>query len=373
LSSANFGGRIVEASFNERFAKQVVGKSMRIVEGESVFISTVQQGLGLAEAMALECDVVGAKPLVVVYSNAYMAKALTKPNEKFVEATPNHMLRAIEATDVYIAVGRPALSDVPVPRIGAWRRGRKPISDAMDKKGVRWVGIGYPTPKRAKESGISLAKFGNAILSALDIDYEELVKKGRSLVKAVCDASAVHLTSDKGTDIEFEVKGRKWIIDDGVISQEDVEAGDVGLNLPCGEVFICPVETSANGTVFFDVPTNYYGHKISGINLEFKDGKMVNFDAEYGKKDFKDVLDAATGDKDRFAEFAIGLNPKARFINDILVDEKVLGTVHIAIGDNKGPSYGGKNNSSIHWDLIMTHPTIKVDEKTIMKNGKLKI
>jgi aminopeptidase len=346
---------------------------MRIVQGESVFIYTVWEGFDLAEAIALECDLVGAKPLVAAYSNEYMVKALTKPNEKFVEATPKHMLRAIEATDAYIAIGRPALGDAPVPRIGAWRRGRKAIGDAMDKKGVRWVGIGYPTTKRAKESGVSLVKFRKAILTALDINYDALVKNGRSLVGKVLGAENVHVKSAKGTDIEFQVKGRKWIIDDGVISKEDVEAGDVGLNLPCGEVFICPIETSANGTVFFDVPTSYYGHTIKGIKLEFKEGKVVDFDAEYGRKDFQAVLEAATGDKDRIAEFAIGLNPKARFINDILVDEKVLGTVHFAIGDNKGPAYGGKNNSSIHWDLIMTKPTVEVDGKTIMKKGKLKI
>jgi leucyl aminopeptidase (aminopeptidase T) len=243
----------------------------------------------------------------------------------------------------------------------------------MDKKGLRWVAIGYPTASRAKESGVTLAKFRKTILTALDIDYDALVRDGRSLVSKVRDAENVHVTSDKGTDIEFQVKGRKWILDDDVISQEDAEAGDVGLNLPCGEVFICPIETSANGAVFFDVPTSYYGHTMKGIKLEFKDGKVVDFDAKYGLKDFKAVLDAATGDKDRIAEFAIGLNPKARFINDILVDEKVLGTVHFAIGDNKGPAYGGKNNSSIHWDLIMAKPTVKVDGKIVMKKGKLKI
>jgi aminopeptidase len=363
----------LESSFNERFAKQVVTKSMRIAEGESVFIYTVREGFDLAEAIAFECDLVGAKPVVVAYSNEYMVKALTKPHEKFVEATPQHMLRAIEATDAYISIGRPALGEAPVPRIGAWRRGRKPLGDAMDKKGVRWVGIGYPTANRAKESGISLAKFRKTILKSLDIDYDALVKNGRSLFEKVRDAENVHVKSAKGTDIEFQVKGRKWILDDSVISKEDEEAGDVGLNLPCGEVFICPIETSANGTAFFDVPTSYYGHTIKGIKLEFKGGKMVNFDAEYGRKNFEAVLDAATGDKDRIAEFAIGLNPKAQFINDILVDEKVLGTVHFAIGDNKGPSYGGRNNSSIHWDLIMTKPTVEVDGKTIMKKGKLRI
>jgi len=346
---------------------------MRITEGESVFIYTVCDALDLAEAIALECDLVGAKPLVATYSDEYMRKSLTMPSEKFVESTPKHWLKAIEATDAYVGIGRPALAEVPVPRIGARMRGRKPLSDAMDKKGVRWVGIGYPTPERAKESEVTLTKFKNAILSALDIDVEELAKRGRSIVEAFSGSTRVHVASDQGTDIEFQVKGRKWIIDDGIISKEDVELGDVGLNLPCGEVFTCPIETSAEGSAFFDVPTNYFGHKITGLKLEFKEGKIVDYDAEHGKTDFKGILDSATGDKDRIAEFAIGLNPKAEFINDILVDEKVLGTIHIAIGNNKGPAYGGKNDSSIHWDLIMTHPTVMVDGKTVMKDGKLRI
>lgn len=147
----------------------------------------------------------------------------------------------------------------------------------------------------------------------------------------------------------------------------------MGLNLPCGEVFICPIEETAEGTVLFDVPTNYWGHKITNLKLQFNKGKIVNYDAEQGKKQFSDVLASATGDKDKIAEFAIGLNPKAQFINDILVDEKVLGTIHIAIGDNKGPAYGGKNSSSIHWDFVMTKPTVEVDSRTIMENGKLKV
>lgn len=363
----------MEASFNERFARQVVTKSMRICEGESVFIYTVREALDLAEAIALQCDIVGAKPLVATFSDEYMKKSLTMPSEKFVESTPKHWLHAIESTDAYIGIGRPALAEVPVPRIGAWRRGRKPIADKMDEKSVRWVGIGYPTPGRARESGIGLQKFKKVILSALDIDYEELAAKGQKIVEAVSNSANVHVESGRGTDIEFQVKARKWIIDDGIISPQDVKMGDVGLNLPCGEVFVCPIETSAEGTAFFDVPTNYFGHKITDLKLEFKGGKIVKFDAAQGKNEFKQVMDSATGDKDRIAEFALGLNPKARFINDILVDEKVLGTIHIAIGDNKGPAYGGKNNSSIHWDLIMINPTVIVDGKILMKKGKLKI
>jgi len=363
----------MEASFNEKFARQIVAESMRISKGESVYILTVREALDLAEAIALECDIVGAKPLITIYSDNYMKKALTKTQEKYVETTPKHMLSAFESTDVYIGLGKPALAEVPVPKIGAWRRSRKPISDKMDERKIRWVGISYPTPGRARESGIPLKKFRDIILSSLDIDYQKLAEKGRNIVNAVSGAVKVNVTSDKGTNIQFQVKDRKWIIDDGIISSEDIKLGDIGLNLPCGEVFICPLEESAEGTVFFDVPTDYYGHKIVGITLEFKEGKIIRYDAEQGKKEFTDVLAAATGDKDKIAEFAIGLNPKARFINDITVDEKVLGTIHIAIGDNKGSAYGGKNNSSIHWDLIMTRPTVEVDGNIIMKDGKLKI
>jgi len=362
----------LEVTFNERFAKQVVNKSMRITEGENVFIYAVREAFDLAEAIALECDVVGAKPMVVTYSDEYMKKSLTMPSEKHVEIMGKQWLKALEASDAYIAIGIPALSEVPVSRVGAWRRSRKHFTDVLEKKGIRWVNIRYPTPNRAKESGVTLAKSRNVILSALDIEYGELLEKGSRIVKAVYGSKKIQVTSEQGTDIEFRVENRKWIIDDGVIGPEDIEAGDVGLNLPCGEVFVAPIETTAEGTAFFNVPTNYWGHRISGLKLEFKDGKIVDYDAEEGRQEFKRALDAATGDKDKIAEFAIGLNPKARFINDILVDEKVLGSIHIAIGNNKGPAYGGKNNSSLHWDLVMMGPTVSVDGKTIMKDGKLR-
>jgi len=363
----------MEASFNEKFAKQIVAEAMRISKKESVYIWTVREALDLAEAIALECDIIGAKSLIDTYSDDYMKKTLTKTQEKYVETPSKHVLSAFESTDVYIRLGLPALSEVPISKVGAWRRSRKPISDKMDEKGIRWVGITYPTPGRARDSGIPLNKFRDIILSSLDIDYKKLVEKGKDIVGRISESVKVKVTSDKGTNIQFQVKGRKWIIDDGVISQEDIKLGDVGLNLPCGEVFVAPIEESAEGTVFFDVPTNYYGHKITGLKLKFKEGKIVSYDAEDGKKEFADAIAAATGDKDKIAEFAIGLNPKAQFINDILVDEKVLGTIHIAIGDNKGPAYGGKNSSSIHWDFIMTRPTVEVDGKTIMENGKLKV
>ena len=364
---------ILDETFNKRFARQVIRESIRVAEGENVYISSVRDALDLAEAMALECALVGAKPIITTYSSNYMRRALTEPEEKYIESTPKHQLAAIGETDAYIGIGRPALSSVPLSRIGAWRRGRKPISDKIDERKTRWAAVAYPTRERAKETDVPFNKIKNSIRSALDIDYKDLAKKGFAIADFLAGSKEVHLTSPLGTDLTFQVTGRKWIVDDGVISEEDVAMEDVGLNLPCGEIFVCPIEESAQGTVFFDVPTYYFGHKVKDLSLVFKEGKVVEYNAKEGKKGFKEVLDSATGDKDKIAEFAMGLNPKATFINNILVDEKVLGSVHIAIGSNKGPAYGGKNDSSIHWDLVMTKPTVVVDGKTVMKEGKFKI
>lgn len=361
----------MSARFTERFARQVVREAMRVKSGESVIISAVREALDLAEAIALECDVLGAKPLVTTYSDRYLNKALTRPDERFVETTPRHLLEAVSASDVFISIGRPALGRTPVSRVGAWRRGRKPISDRMDERGTRWVGIAYPTPARSRESGVSINKFRRVVLSALDIDYTDLTRRGKAIAQAVSGSKEVRVTSPRGTDLRFKVDQRKWIVDDGAFTEEDLAAKDVGMNLPCGEVFVAPVEDSANGKAVFDVPTSYFGHHVRDLKLEFKSGKIAHYEARLGAKEFETILNSATGDKDRIAEFAIGLNPRARFINDILVDEKVLGTIHIAIGNNKGPAYGGRNSSSIHWDLIMTKPTVFVDGNKIMKDGKL--
>jgi len=363
----------MEDTFNKRFARQVVNIALRITEGENVYISTLRDALDLAEAIALECTYIGAKPLITTVSDEYLTRALVEPKEVYVESTPKHQLEAVGASDVYIGIGKPALSAVPMSRIGAWRRSRKPIGDRMDEKGTRWVAIAYPTENRAKEVGIPFMKLKSAILSALDIDYSKLGEKGHQLTELLTDSDEVHLTSPHGTDLVFSAKDRKWIVDDGVISEEDVEMGDVGLNLPCGEVFVCPREDSANGTAFFDVPSNYYGHRVNQLRLEFKQGRVIEYDAEEGRDDFENVLNSATGDKDRIGEFAIGLNPRASFVADILVDEKVLGSVHIALGNNKGPAYGGQNDSSIHWDFVMTKPTVVVDGEILIEDGQIKI
>jgi len=354
-------------------ARRIVNDCLRVSEGEMVWIASMRDALDLAEEVALECDKKGAKPLIQSLSDYYMTRWLAETDMKFVEAPQKHVLEAFNKVDVYIGLGKPALRETPAERISAWRRMRKPMADLIDSRGVRWLGTVFPTTAAGKVSNMHFGKYEKAVLNALDVDYQKISDRGKQIISNLLGRKTIHVTSGRGTDLTFEVTGRKWMNDDGILDNEDLANKDIGMNLPAGEVFVAPIEESANGVAFFDVPTSYFGATAHDIKLTFKDGKVVDFKVEKGEENFRKILENATGDKDKIAEFAMGTNPKATFVTDITQDEKVLGTVHIAIGDNKGPAYGGKNNSSLHWDLIMTKPTVETDGKTIMKDGKFTI
>jgi aminopeptidase len=182
----------------------------------------------------------------------------------------------------------------------------------------------------------------------------------------------IRITAEDGTDLSFTIKGRPVLLDDSTISSEDVARGDVGLNIPCGEVFVAPIETSANGTILFEnVAVDGFG-KVTNLRLTFEGGRVVGAAADTGVDRFKQFLEANTGDKDRIAELGIGCNPGAEYTGgSIIVDEKIYGTIHIAIGSNTG-SYHGTNKASSHFDMIknMKQGEVYADGQLVMKNGK---
>ncbi|MEM5883171.1 MAG: aminopeptidase, partial [Candidatus Aenigmatarchaeota archaeon] len=147
------------------------------------------------------------------------------------------------------------------------------------------------------------------------------------------------------------------------------------INLPEGEVFCAPVENSANGEIYFDLPCMWhYGKQVEGVWFRFEKGRVVEYDIKKGKKCFEEVMQNASGDKDRIAEFAIGTNPKAKITGGlIIIDEKVKKTIHIALGRNK--HFNGRNDSTIHWDFFKDMrkegSRLYADNKLIMKDGVL--
>jgi aminopeptidase len=190
-------------------------------------------------------------------------------------------------------------------------------------------------------------------------EWEKLGERQKTIVARLCGADTMRIVGGE-TDLRLSVKGRPFTSCDGRI------------NMPCGEVFAAPIEHSADGKIFFDVPSCWSGREISGIRIVFRRGRVVEASAEKNGK-FLSTLIATDAGASRIGELAIGTNFRIRrFTKNILFDEKVGGTVHLALG-NAYPESGGKNKSAIHWDMIKDlrkDGAVYVDGRPLLKNGK---
>jgi aminopeptidase len=244
------------------------------------------------------------------------------------------------------------------------------LHDMMDKRGVRWCLFGWPVPRN--QYFIKRNEYNRIFLDSIRQTFTPKVKRLCNYYKkALSGGDKVRITAKDGTNLTFSIKGRPILVADGIMDQQDIKNGDVGLNIPDGEVFLAPLEYSANGVITFDFVTVHGYGLVRELKIKFKDGKVVWYDSPQ-KDTFKKFLDANTGEKDRIAELGIGTNPGAKFVGETIVDEKIFGSVHIAIGTNTG-AYHGKNKASSHLDMIKIMKgkggNMYVDGKIVMKEG----
>jgi aminopeptidase len=202
--------------------------------------------------------------------------------------------------------------------------------------------------------------------TSLQANWNEVAALSREIASLLTDASEVIVTCPNGTDIKFSVEGREGIADTGKICSP----GDFG-NLPAGEAFIAPVEGTASG-IFV---TNYAPNRKleKPVRLIVREGVVKEVEGEEEFSNYLKRLIQTEKNAGNIAEFGIGTNPKAVRFDNILEAEKILGTCHIAIGDNS--SFGGKVRANVHIDLLIEKPTVvlKVGDKEVklMENGKL--
>ncbi|MFB0551614.1 MAG: aminopeptidase [Nitrososphaeria archaeon] len=359
-----------------RIAKKIVRTCAAIKEDDTVVVMGRDDALSFCELIALECGKVGALPLVRIYSDNYTLRRFLDVPQEFLKKTPRHFKALLRETDAVISVGMdfqdPArFRRVPEEKLGAARIGSKPLSDVVYDRKRRWIGTGFPTRQQARVYGIRFASFHDMYWKAMDIDYRDLNKRCLKLRSRVEGEATARITSDKGTDLTLSLKGRHWVADDGVIGPEDIAAREPFLNLPSGEICAAPLEDSANGTAVFDFAF-YRGHRIRDLQLRFKDGRAKAVRAAEGLKVFRNVIKNTHGDNDRIGELGIGMNPSVkRAVGYTLTDEKIIGTIHMAIGDNR--MLGGRNNSDLHWDLIMVKPTLVIGETKVMDHGRYRV
>jgi len=263
-----------------------------------------------------------------------------------------------------------SLSGVPPEKIKKRQASQREIVDLYSKH-LKIGGLSiipYPTQAFAQEAEMSLFEYEDFVAKACFLDKPDPVKEWKSLSKR--QEKSVQLLNmaenvrfvGEDTDLDLNVKGRTWINCDGHI------------NMPDGEIFTGPVEDSAQGQIRFTYPGIYAGREVVDITLTFRNGRVVKAKAEKGEELLQQLLKADEG-ANRIGEIAIGTNAGInRFTKNMLFDEKMGHCIHLALGRSIAMS-GGKNQSSIHWDILkdMKSGEIYADKKLIYEKGKFVI
>jgi aminopeptidase len=356
----------------EKLAQLSIHYSVNVKRREKVLIHGTAQASPLINELYKECLLSDAYPTVIAdlnlqytfYKNAktHQLKFLS-PFERF----------TLQNTDVSIGIfcqpNPKALSNIDPDKIKLASASRRELSDIFfkrtEEKKLRWTGLPYPINAQAQEAAMSLEEYENFVFSSCLIDKENPEaewKKVHKQQQRICDflnqTRSIRVMGED-TDLKFNVKGRKWINCSG---KE---------NMPDGEIFTTPVENSVNGTIRFTYPGIVSGREVEDIKLTFKNGKVTKASAAKGGELLKKLLTVEGAN--RLGETAIGTNfGITKFTKNMLFDEKMGGTIHMALG-NSYPETGGKNRSAIHWDILKDmkkNGEIHADDKPFYKNGK---
>lgn len=201
------------------------------------------------------------------------------------------------------------------------------------------------------------------LIRTMSADYAEIARRSRMVARALSDGREVHVRSAKGTDLRLSIEGREGIPDDG-----DLRAPGSFGNLPAGEGFIAPRESSAQGRLVFDGSIWPIGLLEEPLTVEIEEGYATKISGARADE-LQSLLEPHGKEAFAVAELGVGTNDAARLTGNVLEDEKVLGTIHVALGDNH--SFGGAVRVASHQDGVVLEPTLVVDSKVLMEAGRL--
>ncbi|PIV82102.1 hypothetical protein COW53_00745 [bacterium CG17_big_fil_post_rev_8_21_14_2_50_64_8] len=203
----------------------------------------------------------------------------------------------------------------------------------------------------------------------LDVDYAAMISRADHLIAAFAGVESLHITAPGGTDLVLDLRGRRFVTD----VKATVEAGS---NLPCGEVYCCPVENGAEGVLVVDGCFGSYGNVPTPVTIKIESGRVISVTSDHdGVVAVINQLLDTDQDSRTIAELGIGLNPGARLTPRMLEAEKVGGTAHIAFGSNEGMP-GGRSVSRVHVDYLFLKPTIEAvlddgSRKIVLRDGNI--
>jgi aminopeptidase len=240
------------------------------------------------------------------------------------------------------------------------QRAGEPASRRARSLDVRWALVEYPTEAAAAEAGMTLPEFEDFVYDACLLDWDAEQERMVEIKERFDRARAVRIVGE-GTDLTLGIEGREGVVSAGF------------RNMPDGEVFYSPVEDTAEGVITYaEFPAVYLGHDVVGARLTFREGKVVEATADEGQEFLRQILATDEG-ASRLGELGLGCNPRiTRFTRNVLFDEKIDGTVHLAVGASYTYT-GGKNESAVHWDMVKDlRPggEIEIDGEVVQRDGR---
>jgi aminopeptidase len=326
-------------------AANLMDYSLEIQPGEKVLIEGGLASRDLMIALVAQAYMRGAVPFTDLGDARLKRAWLLGADRAQMDLAVKWELERMKDIDAIVVIiggdNASEYADVPGPKLEASRLSSEPLSDVMLSK--KWCLLRYPTPAAAQSAGMSSEAFEDFCLEVSGLDYARMSVAMDPLVELMQQTDRVRIVAP-GTDLSFSIKGIPAVKADGKN------------NIPDGEVFTAPVRDSVNGTILFNTPSLEAGTTYERIRLQFKDGCVVDSDCNEPDK-LREMLDSDEGSR-YLGEFALGVNPAiTRPMKDTLYDEKIGGSLHIALGRAYEDSDNG-NRSSVHWDLVLIQTPI---------------
>jgi aminopeptidase len=350
----------------DQVADVLVHYSTGVKAGERVMIAMHEiETLPLVRAVYEEAVKAGAH-VQVQFLSEYLKHSLIRYGRKEqIEWMPEIEAYGMEWADVYFGL-RGAhnlyeLADVSPELLAAHQRALGKIS-ALRWQKTRWCLVRVPDESFAQQAESDVETVMDFFFSSILRDWEIEATDWRRIANVLGQGEEVRLVG-KDTDLRFSTRGRYWLVGDGHV------------NMPDGEIYTAPVTHTVNGHIYFEFPGVLGGRLVPDIHLEWKDGQLIQAHASQNEGFLREILATDAG-ASVIGEFGIGVNYGIdRFCKDILVDEKIGGTVHIALG-RAYAGCGGDNQSALHWDIVKdtrAEGAIYLDGRKVFENGRFLI
>jgi aminopeptidase len=362
-------------------AGRIVNETAGVRAGNVVLVRGGKHTLPLMEQIAAELHKIGAHPMMVVESDVALKALLYEKPETNLADYPEHIVKLLSAIDYEINLpltenGSEIYKGVDPKRFALLgSTSDKLMNELSESSHSSDIIIGFPSEQAAEASGIDFAQYEKMHWAAMNVDYRQIAAQGQKIKSLLKGAKLVRITTKEGTNITFSMGDRQVFSDDGILSDEERSSKIMFArfaSLPGGWMDFAPLESSVNGTVV--VPRMRCNFEpMSNASFVIRNGVMESFKAETGESCFTERMAPHSGNKNAVSVFTLGLNPEMKVIQQGETDFRpntAAGFITMSIGGNNS-QYNGIVNATGGYNFPLVNPTLEIDGKVVVKDGKL--